>query len=361
MAVRDLIVVGGGPAGLAVAIAAALRGVDVLVVERGGLPADKACGEGILPAGVRALDALGVTGLIAPDGRAPVAAIRWIDGTAVAEAQLPPPGGLGVRRTALSAALHARARALGIEVRTGVAVLAHSRRRDAVEVSTAAGVERARLLVAADGLASPIRRREGLDGPSPSDARFGIRRHFAATPWTAAVEVHFGDGIEAYVTPAGPHRVGVALLCERSARGGFDALLPRFPELARRLEGAPFDSSAAGAGPFPRSARRRALDRLVLVGDAAGYVDAITGEGVSLAIQGAIALARDLPGVLAAGASRRALAPWERGEALRFARYAWTARAVLALARRGAARRHVLRFVERRPRLLQALVGISVG
>src|SRR5512146_1690508 len=203
-AMRDVIVVGGGPAGLALAIAAAARGVDVLLLERGDLPADKACGEGILPAGVRALEALDVMRHLDRDGFSPVTAIRWIDGELALEAALPPPGGLGVRRTALSAALLARAIAAGVEVRTRAPVLAHERGASAVEVVTASGAERARLLVADDGLASSIRCREGLDGQVAAGRRFGVRRHFARAPWGSAVEVHFGDRMEVYVTPAGP-------------------------------------------------------------------------------------------------------------------------------------------------------------
>src|SRR5690242_18640826 len=122
---RDIIVVGGGPAGLAVAIAAARRGLDVLVLERGRLPLDKACGEGVLPAGLRALEALGVRRGLDPSACSPLSAIRWIDGGVVAEARLPKPGGVGVRRTALSAALAARARESGAEVREGVTVQSH--------------------------------------------------------------------------------------------------------------------------------------------------------------------------------------------------------------------------------------------
>ncbi len=102
---HDLVIVGGGPAGLGVAIAAARRGLEVLLLERGTFPADKACGEGLLPAGVRALEALGVRSLLDPSAFSPLRAIRWIDGDVVAEARLPAPGGLGIRRTALSVAL----------------------------------------------------------------------------------------------------------------------------------------------------------------------------------------------------------------------------------------------------------------
>jgi flavin-dependent dehydrogenase len=358
---RDVIVIGAGPAGLAVAVAAAQRGLDVLVLEQRRLPVDKACGEGLLPAGVRALDALGVLPLLAADARSPLRAIRWTDGVATAEARLPAPGGLGVRRTALSEALLARARACGAEVREGAGVRAHRRGREAVEVELEQGTAAARLLVAADGLASAIRRREGLDGPENPKSRFGLRRHFARAPWTDAVEVHFGDGVEAYVTPAGPGRVGVAFLCEDAARAPYPALLARFPALAAQLEGAALDSSPAGAGPLARQARARALDRLVLVGDAAGYVDAITGEGLSLAFASALALAEVLPAALAAGAAREAFQAWAGAEARRFARYAAAARTVLGLARRPVARRAALAFFAGHPRLFASLVGAVVG
>ncbi len=358
---RDLIIVGGGPAGLAVGVVAAGRGLDVLLLERGELPADKACGEGLLPSGVRALEALGARALLDRSASWPVRAIRWVDGPVSAEARLPAPGGLGVRRTALSAALLASARALGVEVREKATVRGHRRRSDEVEVYADGGAARARLLVAADGLASPIRRREGLEVPSTGAPRFGLRRHFARAPWTDAVEVHFGDRVEAYVTPVGPERVGIAFLCEGSARASYRALLARFPELLRRVAGSSYDSALAGAGPLARAVRARTLDRLVLVGDASGYVDAITGEGLSLAFQGALALGRVLPDALVAGATSEVFAGWERGEARRFALYATVTRLVLGLARRPSARRRSLGFLARHPRLFTGMVGAVVG
>jgi len=357
---HDLVIVGGGPAGLAVAIVAARRGLDVVLLERGAFPVDKACGEGLLPGGVRALEALGARSLLDPAAFSPLRAIRWIDGEVVAEARLPAPGGLGIRRTALSAALLARARAAGANVRERAAVLGHRHLAGEVEVETEDGLVHARLLVAADGLASAIRAREGLDRSVGGPPRFGLRRHFACPPWSDAVEVHFGGRVEAYITPAGPGRVGVAFLCEGSARRPFSELLAHFPALADRLAGVVFDSPPAGAGPLRRAARGRALDRLVLVGDAAGYHDAITGEGVSLALSGALALGEALPDALAAGAGRASFAGWSRGEAFRFARYAATARLVLGLARRPRTRRRVLGLLARQPALFSRLVEAAV-
>jgi len=360
---RDVIVVGGGPAGLAVAAEAARRGFDALVLERRSLPADKACGEGLLPAGLRALEALGALPHLDPAGYSKVRAIRWVqENGSSAEARLPPPGGLGVRRLALSAALVARAREVGADVRDGVAVESHRREEGGVTVRISGGEEaRGRLLVAADGLGSAIREREGLGRPSRGPRRFGLRRHYAVAPWTDAVEVHFVRGAEAYVTPTGPERVGVAFLFEEGVAPDFDRLLARFPGLAARLARASPESALAGAGPFGREATTRVLDRLVLAGDAGGYVDAITGEGVSLALEEARLLGEMLPDVLSRDASREALLPWERAVRARLRRHAAVTRLVLSMARRPWLRRTAVDWLGRAPRLFDALVARAVG
>ncbi|HET7755401.1 MAG TPA: monooxygenase, partial [Anaeromyxobacteraceae bacterium] len=224
------------------------------------------------------------------------------------------------------------------------------------------GVEdRARLLVGADGLASAVRRREGLEVRPRPPFRFGLRRHFAIAPWDDAVEVHFADGVEAYVTPAGSRRVGVAFLVEEEARAPYFALLRRFPVLERRLAGVQLDSRLAGAGPFARSARARVADRLVLLGDSAGYSDALTGEGVSLAFEAAFALAEVVPDALARGADAPSLAPFARSASHRFRRYAAVARLTLGIARRPALRRGVLALAARSPRTFSTVVGWAVG
>src|SRR5207302_223360 len=93
----------------------------------------------------------------------------------------------------------------------------------------------------------------------------------------------FAPGVEAYVTPAGVNRVGVAFLWEAPGPTTFDEMLARFPALADRLGGAHADSKAVGAGPLLQQVKRMVSGRVLLLGDAAGYVDALTGEGLSLA------------------------------------------------------------------------------
>jgi flavin-dependent dehydrogenase len=359
---RDAVVVGGGPAGLAFAAFAARRGLDVLVLERREGPLDKACGEGLLPAGVRALAPLGVVAAVAEADRFPLRAIRWIDRAAgEARLALPPPGGVAIRRTALSAALLACARAAGAEVFQGAPVVAHRRIREGIVAEGPFGAVAARVLVAADGLGSPTRRREGLALPPRAPARWGIRRHYAAAPWSEDVEVHFGERAEAYVWPSGRARVGVAFLYEPGAVGDPRRLLERFPAVARHVTGAPEATPPRGAGPFDQRARARVADRLVLLGDAAGYVDALTGEGLSLAFGCAADLAALLPDALARGAGAGALRPYEAAWRRRFLPYAAWARVLLALARRPALRRRVLALAAARPRPFERVVAAAVG
>jgi flavin-dependent dehydrogenase len=327
----DVLVVGGGPVGLATAIACAREGLTVVVVERRVLPVDKACGEGILPAGLRALARLGVTDLPG----APIAGIRYVqeDGQACA-ARLASPG-LGVRRTALSDALARRARAAGVEIRERCAL------RSLDEIP-------ARFVVGADGLHSRVRALAGLEAPARGPRRFGRREHFRLAPWTDHVEVHFARGGEAYVTPCGPALVGVALLWS-----GAPPSLADFPALAERLAGAPRASRPRGAGPLAQASRARVAGRVVLVGDAAGYVDAITGEGLSLGFTCALGLAPLL--------ARGDLAPYERLFRRAFRRYALLTRSLLFLARRPPARARVVRALGRHPRTFARILDAAVG
>jgi flavin-dependent dehydrogenase len=191
--------------------------------------------------------------------------------------------------------------AAGVAVTTG-RVLGLEQDDDGVRAD---GV-RARYLVAADGLHSPLRRHLGLDGPARGRVRFGQRRHHALTPWTDKVEVHWARDAEAYVTPVADDCVGVAVLS--SSRGGYDDHLVAFPDLRERLAAAPAASTTRGAGPLRQAARRRTAGRVLLVGDAAGYVDALTGEGVALALAQAAAAVS----AVAADDPRRYEREWRR-------------------------------------------------
>jgi flavin-dependent dehydrogenase len=310
----DVLVVGGGPAGLATAIGCAQAGLSVAVAEPRGAPLDKACGEGLTPAAIRRLAALGVD----PAGH-PLRGIRYLDGHRQADALYRHQPGRGVRRTTLHAALLGRAAELGITV-LPVRVTALTQYPGHV---TAAGIS-ARYLVGADGLQSRIRRscaaadpaaavsgtgdpvspggRSRPEGRSrPGRARdeadrYGLRRHYRLAPWTDLVEVYWSARSEAYITPVGDDLIGVALLFARQRPGGgdFESRLDDFPVLRARLDGAAPTSAVRGAGPLRQDVRRRVYGRVLLVGDASGYVDALTGEGISVGLAQAEALAHCL-------------------------------------------------------------------
>jgi flavin-dependent dehydrogenase len=272
--VIDLLVAGGGPAGLVTALHGARAGLSVLVVERRSGAIDKACGEGLMPHTLRQLERVGVS----PRGREFVG-IRYVDGSREASAPFRSGAGRGVRRIALHTALLDAVTSAGVTVVQG----------DVGEVTqdwasvSAAGM-RARYLAAADGLHSPIRRSLGLSLPVRGPRRWGLRRHVHVAPWTDHVEVHWGSRAEAYVTPVADDCVGIAILS--SSRGSFDDHLRDFAALEERVHGRPHGHDMA-AGPLRQKVRSRVAGRVLLVGDAAGYVDALTGEGLGIAFGGA--------------------------------------------------------------------------
>lgn len=359
----DVVIAGGGPVGLSLAIHLARRGLSVQLFERQALPADKACGEGLMPPGVEELEWLGVRGRFSGDDCARLESLRYVqeDGTS-AEAVLPDGGGLGIRRTALSAQLLGRARELGALVFERSRVASFRRTADGIAVSTERGEVHARFLVAADGLASPLRRAERLDAGCGKRRRFGLRRHVRMRPWSTAVEVHFSGAAEAYVTPVGSERVGVAILWDADLLRGpvsFEALLSRFPALVERIGTRSFDSSPRGAGPMSRSVRARTADHFALLGDAAGYADALSGEGLALGFRCARLLADVLPDALVRGADRHALRRYEESCAQWYRWHESVTRSLLFFTRHPALRKGLLRWLFAHPRSFAALVRLA--
>ncbi len=343
----DVVIVGGGPAGLAAAIAARRRGLSVTVADAATMPIDKACGEGLMPEGIEALNQLGV----APGAEESFAfgGIRFIDGDLIAQAHFDGAMGVGMRRTVLHRLLAQRARDLGVAIhwRTPVRWIS----ADGVRLGDR--VLRARWIIGADGQHSRVRRWAGLNPVWSSNPRVGIRMHFRRAPWTDFVEVHWHRNCQAYVTPVAADQVCVALIGNRKVPPRMTELWSSFPALADRLEGAAPIDSVRGATSVSTRLRSVVRAPVVLIGDASGSVDAITGEGLSMALRQALvlgdALADDALGRYQA--AHRQITRMPR----------LMARLILMMDGRPTLRRTALRALAARPQLFSRLLAAHVG
>jgi len=333
----DLLVVGGGPVGLAAAIEARLVGLSVLLCEPRTGAVDKACGEGLMPGALRLLSRIGVE----PAGR-DFSGIRYLGGGLAVEHRFRSGPGRGVRRTGLHGQMAGRAAEVGVQtVPTRVGVV----EQDVAGV-TVDGRLRAHWLFACDGLHSSIRRQLGLQRPPRRPARYGVRRHFRVSPWSDAVEVHWTPEAEIYVTPVDDDLVGVAVLGPRNVQ--YDDVIASARGVRERLHGAAPASDLRGAGPMWQDTVRRTAGRVLLVGDAGGYVDALTGEGIRLGL----AQARAAVAAVAAGRPRDYERAWRRES--RDYRLL-TAALVTAAGRRGV-RSRIVPLAHRLPRVYGAIV-----
>jgi len=342
----DVFVIGGGPAGLAVAIAARRRRFEVTVADRSAPPIDKACGEGIMPDGVAAARALGIS--LEAAGARPFGGIRFCEQDLAVEAPFPHGVGFGMRRTALHKLMVERAAEAGVRTMWGASVTGLE--RDGVWV--AGEFVRARWIVGADGGNSTVRHWAGLDACAHQSRRYGFRSHYRIAPWSDFMEIHWGEGCQIYVTPVSGAEICVVLI-SRDHRQRLDHVLPRFPELARRLAAASGRSSERGGVSASRRLRRVSRGNVALVGDASGSVDAITGEGLCLLFQQAVAIADSLE---AGDLSHYQAAHRRLGR-----RPELMADLMLLLDRHGPLRSRVLHAFADRPRLLSRMLALHVG
>jgi flavin-dependent dehydrogenase len=338
----DVLVVGAGPAGLATAIAARLKGLSVTVADSRRPPIEKACGEGILPEGVAALSSLGIH--LNSNVAFPIAGIRFCDESASATGKLPQgAASFGLRRTVLHSLLVQRASDLGVLFRWGTRVsdcTPNSARLDSAHFNF-------RWLVGADSQKSNVRKWASLGPLRVRSARFGFRRHLAVAPWSEFVEVYWGNRCQIYITPTGPREVCIALLAGDRQMRIADAL-PQFPQLATRLHDTQPLTTELGAATTLERVGKVTRGNTALVGDASFTVDGITGQGLSLAFQQALHLGEAL--------ATENLGAYEIAHRNLVRAPARMARFLLLLARHNWLRRRTLRVLANNPNLFARLL-----
>ena len=343
----DVVVIGGGPAGLAMAIAARQRGLRVIVADGMRPPIDKACGEGLMPDGLAALERLG---LRLPLGEAyPFRGIRFLSRALSMDALFPDGGiGLAARRTVLHRVMAERASQVGADLQWGAVVRGIS--ADGVYVGK--DLVRTRWIVGADGSNSRVRRWAGLEACYRPRLRYAFRRHYRLAPWTDHMEVHWGTRCQGYTTAVSEDQVCVAV-ASHDPRLRLEDGLKDLPWLSQQVQGAEAVSSERGAITGNRRLKRVWRGNVALIGDAAGTVDAITGEGLGLAFSHAMAVA----GCIASGD----LAPYQKVHDQLALRPWLMARLMLTLEGRPRLQDRTLQAFRKRPEIFRRLLALHLG
>lgn len=370
---REVVVVGAGPAGSATAARLAEAGHDVLLLDRAHFPRRKPCAECVNPAGVAALRCLGAWDAVSAAAHAPldgwhIAALggHGFDGGF-------PEGtrGIAIPRETLDAILLHHAGDRGAEVRTGVQVV--DLLRDArgavagVRVRDEDGEREigARLVVGADGLRSVVLRRLGLLLRRPKLRKLALTAHvagFGGSPGRGEVHVS-GPGACLGIAAVGGGLANVTVVIpgERAGEvsgdpaGAFDAALTAYGFGGlRRVD------DILATGPFDCPVRSAVADGALLVGDAAGYYDPFTGQGIYRALRGAELAAAAAGAALRAGdTSARALAPYERARRRAFAPGERMQRVVEAVVARPGLLSGIGRRFTARPALADAVIRVT--
>jgi geranylgeranyl reductase family protein len=379
----QVVVVGAGPAGSATAGALATSGVDVLLVDKATFPREKTCGDGLTPGSVAVLDRMGVLAelesagalrirgarLYAPNGRFAEVQFEELAGS-------PHPFGLTLPRKTLDALLLEEARRAGARFMSPLRVTGLVRQDGAV-AGVAGSLEDETVTVRADvtclatGAAMPLVQEAGLLPRVPPVIR-ATRGYFRGL---AGVEPLFQFHFDRQLLPGygwlfplagGRANVGIGIYTDRRPippQRLYERFLGTNPLMRSELAGAAPEATPKSyllRFDFPRM--QTETDGLLLVGEAAGLVNPINGEGVDYALESGLLAARVIDEALAAGdVSGRRLAAY--GHQLR-ERYLELFRNLTRMRRwylRGPVLNLIVRKAERRPDLKTVLIGAAMG
>ncbi|MGD0052431.1 MAG: NAD(P)/FAD-dependent oxidoreductase [Vulcanimicrobiaceae bacterium] len=321
----EVLVVGGGPAGSATALLLARAGVQVRVLERARFPRRKVCGEYLNAGAVAALERLGLLDAVRSVG-SPLRGVRLVVAAAQPVALPFPRPALSCARELLDALLLDAAAAAGAAVERARVeeIVTEGGRCVGLQVRDEDGLlreRRARIVVGADGAGSVVARRLGLARPLRRGARYAVGGHYAGFgSLEGCVEMYVGDGAYFALNPLDASAANVMVVVPRArlARwaadldAGVGAAATALARGARSFAGTTRLGARVSVGPLAHDVRAAAAPGALLVGDAAGFLDPFTGQGVALALQDAERAAET------ALASLRA----RRGEAQAFAAYA---------------------------------------
>jgi flavin-dependent dehydrogenase len=378
----DVAIVGAGPAGAALAILLTEHGLDVAVLDRAALPRPKICGEYLSPEAARLLDRLGVLKALDAAGAAALAGMRITapDGS-VLTGRYRPLGefrpyrqhATGVARETLDGVLADRLRGLPLDLREEtrvsdliveggrvVGVRGEDRAQAPLEI-------RAPVVVGADGRHSVVAERLGCRHAHALQ-RLAMVTYVRGVPDCRGMGEIFVDPPDyAILNPLGPERVNLSVVVPLAHAAPWTTRLQDFmtarvrqlPHLARRLAGAERVAPVRALGPLAHRVTPPRADGVLLVGDAAGFYDPFTGEGVFTALRSAELAAATIVQALRAGdVSAAALAGYQRARRAAFAGKERVTRALQAIISRRRLATWTCRALARRPALLDALLGV---
>ncbi|HLU37796.1 MAG TPA: FAD-dependent monooxygenase [Planctomycetota bacterium] len=380
----DVAIAGGGPAGAALAIFLGRAGRRVALFDKKRFPRSKPCGEFLGPECAPILAALGVDASVAAVGGAPVQGMRLFVGSRCATGRFVEVGrarpsvahGLAVRRERFDEILLRAAEATpGVTVHEGWTVQGLMRARHGVVTGlrvrapdgAAHGVA-AGLVVGADGLRSTVAHALGVQRPIAWLDKVALTTRCSGVEPRECAEVHFVPGGYFAATTVDDGLFSLNLVLDRRAlraRDGdwdafFAAHLARAPALAARLRGARRVDPVRGCGPLAVTTTMQAVPGAALVGDACGYVDPVTGEGLFFALRGAQLLAGAAQAALAEpSAAYAALRDYERARRAEFAPRLRLALLLQRGLRHPTLVEHVMGLLQARPRLADLLVSLT--